>query len=224
MVLHESSTRQNPVLTPYKPNRYPGQAGLQVYPFLIDNAAQVSIVTDAHRHLLSNVKTVPGNVFGVGGTRVPSIGHGVLAFRVETQAGYPDLEYFRTFYGMVHADGADNRGSSWMPPAYSAHVNNLQLDAADAGPCVSATAEGEDDALWDDETTDGSDEDPEVPQGAAAGLLGVEEVITRGGASPLAPAGTNGTADTPVPPPPTGLRPQSLLGTGPQHQPGPTLG
>ena len=58
-----------------------------MYPFLIDNAAQVSIVTDAHRHLLSNVKSVPGNVIGVGGTRVPSIGNGVLSVRVEPQAG-----------------------------------------------------------------------------------------------------------------------------------------
>ena len=39
MLMHTSSTREFPVLTPYKPNRYPEQAGLQVYSFLIDNAA-----------------------------------------------------------------------------------------------------------------------------------------------------------------------------------------
>ena len=39
LVLHPTSTAEYPVLTPYKPNRYPEQAGLQVYSFLIDNAA-----------------------------------------------------------------------------------------------------------------------------------------------------------------------------------------
>ena len=66
-VLHHSSLPEYPVLTPYKPISYPAHRSRTKYSFLVDSAAQINLVTDANRHLLSGVTGSTGGVLGVGG-------------------------------------------------------------------------------------------------------------------------------------------------------------
>ena len=127
LVLHNTATPEYPILTPYKPRRYPDQRGRDVYSFLVDNAAQVSIVTSSYSHLLAHKKLDKGNIVGVGGVRVPSLGTGILAIRVEPQLNYPGLDFFTLFYGIVHADKERHVDSKPTAGASARHARSPRM-------------------------------------------------------------------------------------------------
>ena len=79
MVHHTNSTDEYPLLTPYKPHRYPEHAERVIYPFLLDTAAQVCVVRAELSTLLAHATTKEGAVIGVGGIRARSMGFGILS-------------------------------------------------------------------------------------------------------------------------------------------------
>ena len=116
-VLHHSSLPEYPVLTPYKPISYPAHKLRTKYSFLVDSAAQINLVTDANRHLLSGVTGSTGGVLGVGGGRLAAVAQGTLTITVEHQAGYPDSDHFAKFYGSVCIGDSEEQVAAG--PAYA---------------------------------------------------------------------------------------------------------